>query len=419
MSEKKTSYGIWLLAIKFIAKFGGKAFTLLLKLLKFSKFSWAVSMGAYAAVFNWKFALMIIASLFVHEYGHVWAMKRAGMSVKGMYFIPFLGAAAVAESQFPSRKDETRIALMGPLWGLSLAALTYGAYALTHEPIIAAVAGWMAMVNLFNLLPVMPLDGGRVLRCVATSFSSWLGLILFLFITFAAIAFSIKLGMYLILFVFCLGFGETIVDAIKSMGNNRRERAAQDLAGLFGTDAKPKAVANAIHELLHQLRDWHCANCCNCEHDITRRDLDLYATLKNEPFRSAAQQGWSDYLAAPLRLLKPSDTPARQGEDDPALWHPLEALLEQRMRDAKWYARKRDKLYAQLQAKYGAASYPDILNELDADLRLGDDTTKPMNMPQLAVAAIGYLGIAAFLIFLLLATKHVPGADAAFNVFKD
>ena len=103
MSEKPTPLGLLVLLAKLGAKFGAKAIPFLLKIGKLSKLSWIGSLGVYAVIFNWKFALMLIGSLFVHEYGHVWAMKREGMAVKGMYFIPFLGAAAVGAGQFPSR----------------------------------------------------------------------------------------------------------------------------------------------------------------------------------------------------------------------------------------------------------------------------------------------------------------------------
>lgn len=177
MAEKKSgrSAGPWALFLKL----GGKLVSILIKLakgLKFGKFAMAAgTFGAYSLMFSWKFVVVLMGSIFLHECGHIWAMRRCGMNVKGVYFLPFLGAAAVADGEFPSRKDESFIALMGPLWGLGLAAATFAVYEWTRLPLVAALAGWMAMVNLFNLLPINPLDGGRVMKSVAYSVSSWAG----------------------------------------------------------------------------------------------------------------------------------------------------------------------------------------------------------------------------------------------------
>ena len=84
-------------------------------------------------------------------------MKQYGMKTRGIYLIPLLGAAAVAEDNFPSRRAEATTALAGPLTGAVLAAGTGLAYFATRDGAFAAAAAWMALINLFNLLPVVPL----------------------------------------------------------------------------------------------------------------------------------------------------------------------------------------------------------------------------------------------------------------------
>lgn len=113
------------------------------------------------------------------------------MKVKGIYFIPFFGAAAVADGEFPSPKDEACIAIMGPIWGLILAGFIFLIYEYTGNAFFGASAGWMAMMNLFNLLPISPLDGGRIMKSVAFSVSSEaglafmiIGIFIFVFLTF-------------------------------------------------------------------------------------------------------------------------------------------------------------------------------------------------------------------------------------------
>lgn len=184
----RTSAGI----ITLVTKIGFKLLSVVIKFAKIGKVGLAVgTMVTYSYLFTWQFALVLMISLFVHENGHIFMMKRCGMTVKGIYFIPFMGAAAVADEEFPSHKDEANIAMMGPIWGLILAGLTVLVYEYTGNAFFGAVAGWMAMVNLFNLLPVSPLDGGRIMKSIAFSIGSMLGLIfmitgivIFAFLTF-------------------------------------------------------------------------------------------------------------------------------------------------------------------------------------------------------------------------------------------
>ena len=165
-----------------LGKLGPKLFTVFMKILKTVKVGKvglvAASAASYAYLFTWQFAAVILVSLFVHESGHAWAMKRCGMQVKGMYFIPFLGAAVVSEGSFKSRWGEAFIALAGPVWGMALAIAAAVVYETTGEPMWAALAGWMAMLNLMNLLPINPLDGGRVAKSVAFSINTKAGLMM-------------------------------------------------------------------------------------------------------------------------------------------------------------------------------------------------------------------------------------------------
>lgn len=404
MSEKKTSLGFLVLLAKLGAKFGAKAIPVLLKVGKLSKLSWIGSLGIYAVIFNWKFALMLIGSLFVHEYGHVWAMKREGMAIKGMYFIPFLGAAAVGAGQFPSRAAEVRIALMGPLWGLALAFATYVAYLATGEPLVASVAGWMAMVNLFNLLPIMPLDGGRVFRSIAFSFSGWIGVALFVASCILAFWLSFHLGLSLIILVLALGFAEALKDLLRSVKRSRRLRVAQDLAPLYGTEPQPRSAFEANHELLRQLAEFQRANSCDCEQHQANRDINLYDRLKAEPIRSAVLQGWQDFLRLNQATSETGDERNWRTENFPALTRPLEDLIRSRVRDATWLEDRKDL---------------DILRRIDFELSQYDDKSlDPLCPAGIAWSALGYLGLSAILFALLYSTKHVPGAEAAFNVFK-
>ena len=117
---KKFRAGLFTLA----GKLGAKVVQVLAKLvkgLKVGKVGLAgASLASYAYMFTWEFAAMIIFMLFVHESGHIWAMKRCGVKTKGIYFLPFVGGVAVADEEFPSRGAEVFIAIMGPIWGFEL-----------------------------------------------------------------------------------------------------------------------------------------------------------------------------------------------------------------------------------------------------------------------------------------------------------
>lgn len=192
-----------------LVKLGG----VLAKALKTANLGWAAaSFAAYGVIFSWKFAAALLLQLFVHEYGHVHAMRRTGMRVRGMYFIPFLGAAAVTEDVFTSRRQQAYVALNGPFWGSALALVPLGLWLATRDPQYAAVASWWALLNLFNLLPILPLDGGRLLQALAFSFSSTLGLALTVLGLAGAVVVGTVFGYGLVWLVALLGASELLAE---------------------------------------------------------------------------------------------------------------------------------------------------------------------------------------------------------------
>jgi Zn-dependent protease len=181
------------------------------KALKTANVGWAAASAAtYGLVFSWKFAFALLIQLFVHEYGHVHAMRRTGMRVRGMYFVPFLGAVAVTDDAFSSRRQQAYVALNGPLWGSIFTLVPLALYAWTRDPLYAAVAAWWAIINLFNLLPIAPLDGGRIMQAFAFSFSSSLGVALTVLGLGGAVAVGTALGYELVWLIAALGAMELL-----------------------------------------------------------------------------------------------------------------------------------------------------------------------------------------------------------------
>jgi Zn-dependent protease len=150
--------GLALLALK--AKFVGTALTMV------------VSVGAYALLFPVWFALGFVVLIWVHEMGHVLQLRREGIPASAPMFIPFLGALVMMKQMPKDALAEARVGLAGPVLG-SLGALgAWGIYELTREPLFLGLAYVGFFLNLFNLLPMLPLDGGRAVGALSPVF--WL-----------------------------------------------------------------------------------------------------------------------------------------------------------------------------------------------------------------------------------------------------
>lgn len=126
-----------------------------------------VSIAAYSFVFGWTFALGFVVLLFVHEMGHVIALRREGIKASAPMFVPFLGALISARSLGDNALAEARVGLAGPIVGSIGSAVCILIWHATGADIWRALAFTGFFLNLFNLLPVVPLDGGRAMAAMA------------------------------------------------------------------------------------------------------------------------------------------------------------------------------------------------------------------------------------------------------------
>jgi Zn-dependent protease len=126
------------------------------------------SVVVYSFIFGWPFAIGLVALLFIHEMGHALVMKLKGIPVGGMIFIPMLGAAVTMRQMPQNARDEAEVGIAGPIAG-AIASSVCLAFAETtpHIPSFwAPLAYFGFFMNLFNLIPIVPFDGGRVLAAI-------------------------------------------------------------------------------------------------------------------------------------------------------------------------------------------------------------------------------------------------------------
>jgi Zn-dependent protease len=141
-----------------ILKFGG----LLLKLkVVTTGASMLVSVAAYAWIWGLPFAIGFVLLIFVHELGHVLELRRQGVPASAPLFIPFLGAVIGMKELPDDAWKEARVALAGPILGSVGAAACWIAGEATGSEFLVALAFVGFFLNLFNLIPIVPLDGGR------------------------------------------------------------------------------------------------------------------------------------------------------------------------------------------------------------------------------------------------------------------
>jgi tetratricopeptide (TPR) repeat protein/Zn-dependent protease len=148
--------------------------------------SLAAFIAIYAARSSWQGMLIFVGVLLLHEGGHVLAMKWFGYRDVTMLFIPFLGALATARKDDASLSEKVWISLAGPLPGLILGiglAIAFGSldngfsWYLSNASWIRTLTFTLIGLNLFNLLPIYPLDGGQVADLLLFSGNPYLGIL--------------------------------------------------------------------------------------------------------------------------------------------------------------------------------------------------------------------------------------------------
>ncbi|MBV8117382.1 MAG: hypothetical protein JOY69_06320 [Candidatus Eremiobacteraeota bacterium] len=146
--------------LAFLIKF---KFALLLGL-KLLAPSWTflLSLWLYVVLFGWRLAVVVMLVLLAHELGHYFAFRAYGLDVRLPSFIPLLGAFT-AGAPPENLEHDANIALAGPLTGMGLAGACLAVGIALHDRFWYACADVSAFLNLFNMIPMPPFDGGRII----------------------------------------------------------------------------------------------------------------------------------------------------------------------------------------------------------------------------------------------------------------
>ncbi|MFJ5714501.1 site-2 protease family protein [Neobacillus sp. NPDC093127] len=272
-SSKKTAWGVLgTIGAVLLGKF-----KFVLVVLKFLKLHTLVSMiiylGTYALIFGWKFAIALVYLLFVHEMGHMYAAKRLKLPVSPAVFIPFMGAVIGLKEMPKSAKDEGFLAYMGPLFGLLAFLPAIPMYLYTQESIWALLIYLGGLINLFNLIPITPLDGGRIAAGISTKL--WgLGIVLLL-------AFSVMHFSFIGFIIVILGSKEWYKLNKKQKSLTKDKLEVQDLEHLVLTLKQESHDLDSAQEIARKAK-WNVSNkeiteiLNKLDSEIERIKKDLY-----------------------------------------------------------------------------------------------------------------------------------------------
>ena len=180
--------------------------------------SWSLilSFVLYLAVFGWQFAIILVLVLVLHELGHYVAFRSYGLPAKLPVLVPFLGAFTIGQPPEDLEHD-AYIALAGPLTGLLLSLFCAWIGSQLHDPFWLAIASVSAFLNIFNMMPMLPFDGGRIIAAI------WPALWIAGMIVYIGVAVALHIPLLFIIIIGLLGL-PTMIGMLR--GTHIDERAA-------------------------------------------------------------------------------------------------------------------------------------------------------------------------------------------------
>ena len=170
----------------------------------------------FLLLFAWVSPSMVVAiflSVLVHELAHAFVANRLGYNVRQIYIDLFYGAAEIDLDHCPER-DSIQIVAAGPLSNLLLGLLSFGLYAGTGIPFLREMIAVNVVLFIFNILPIYPMDGGRILRSflmmkmpsnrrLGKQISDWVSLVFSVgLLAYSIFTSSWMLGIFSLLFIY-------------------------------------------------------------------------------------------------------------------------------------------------------------------------------------------------------------------------
>jgi Zn-dependent protease len=196
----------------------------------------------------WIAAITVV--VFVHELGHFLAMKAFGYRDPTIFFLPFLGAATAGEKPDATVREEVLVLLAGPMPGLLLGLVLLAVAPASGSPVLTAFAWTFLAINLFNLLPVYPLDGGRIVHRLLLAGSAVADL-LFRVLALAALGyFAYRTGDRVLLVV-----AVVLALALPTAFRTERLRRRLPAGGAAGLEAA-RRIFRTIHAGGHGALPW-------------------------------------------------------------------------------------------------------------------------------------------------------------------
>jgi Zn-dependent protease len=247
VQRRRTGIGALLAAVaaflvkfKFLLFVGAKLFTI--------SWTFLLSLWIYVVIFGWRLAVVVMLLLLAHELGHYFAFRAYGLPVRLPAFVPLLGAFTAGALPEDLEQD-AYIALAGPLVGLGLAAVCYAVGDATQDRFWYACADLSAFLNLFNMIPMPPFDGGRIIGAL------WPPLWILGFALFVAFAIFLHIPVLFVAIIGLLGLPAMIsawrghVDPrAQNMTFNARVRVSlwylATILGLFFVMAQSHLIAS-------------------------------------------------------------------------------------------------------------------------------------------------------------------------------
>ncbi|MGL4395724.1 MAG: metalloprotease [Hyphomicrobium sp.] len=163
-----------------------------------------LTFASFLAMFGPSAAVMLLVLILIHEIGHILAMRWVGMPIKGMYFVPFFGGVAVAADRFRTEGERGLIALMGPGFSVLTTAVLLVLARENDSEMLRELAFMSAMLNGFNLLPILPLDGGHIAQSLLSRLPPVAGTVFHAFASLLGIALALYIESYILLVMLLL-----------------------------------------------------------------------------------------------------------------------------------------------------------------------------------------------------------------------